>query len=236
MEQLILGARRLGIVISPEQLDRFEIYYNELILWNYKINLTAITDYVEVQLKHFLDSLTVTIAGKDLKNASVIDIGSGAGLPGLPLNIIYPGLKLTLLEATTKKASFLKHLAGKLALPHVSIINSRAEEAAYNSLYREKFDIVLSRAVAKMATLAELSLPFCRIGGFLIAQKKGDIDEEIKQSSRAINLIGGRLVGIISIPLDILTGDRYLVLLEKVKPTPPEYPRRPGIPARKPLI
>lgn len=235
MKQLTAGARRLGFDLSPEQLNKFEIYYNELILWNRKINLTAITDYKEVQLKHFLDSLSVILSGKDLENAGVIDIGSGAGLPGLPLKILYPDLKLTLLEATSKKVSFLKHLVNELSLQDVSIINSRAEEAAHNSLYRGKFDIALSRAVAKMATLAELALPFCKTGGFFVAQKKGDVEEEIEQASHAINLMGGRLVDIKSIPLDILSDDRYLVIIEKVKHTPLKYPRRPGVPARRPL-
>lgn len=236
MKQLTLGARQLGFDLSPEQLDRFETYYHELVRWNQKFNLTAITDYREVQLKHFLDSLTVVLAGNKLDSASIIDIGSGAGLPGLPLKILYPELKLTLLEATSKKVSFLKHLVDKLALPDVAIINSRAEEAAHSSLYRERFDITLSRAVAKMATLVELTLPFLRIGGCLVAQKKGVIKTEIEKASCAINLLGGRLADIIKVPAGIITGDRYLVIVEKVKPTSPEYPRRPGIPAKRPLL
>jgi 16S rRNA (guanine527-N7)-methyltransferase len=235
MKQLNLGARRLGIDLSTEQLDRFETYYDELIHWNSKINLTAITDYEEVQIKHFLDSLTIILAGKELDNASVIDIGSGAGLPGLPLKILYPDLKLTLLEATSKKVSFLKYLIDKLALYDVSIINNRAEEAAHSSLYREKFDIALSRAVAKMATLVELVLPFCKTGGFLIAQKKGDIKEEMKQASHAINILGGRLIYNKKVSLDMLPDDRYLVIVEKKKQTPSEFPRLPGMPTKKPL-
>ena len=236
MKQLTLGARQLGLDLSPEQLDMFEIYYNELILWNRRINLTAITDYDEVQLKHFLDSLTVILAGKELGNASIIDIGSGAGLPGLPLKILCPELKLTLLEATTKKVSFLKQLTDKLKFPDVAIVNSRAEEAAHNILYREKFDIVLSRAVAKMTTLVELALPFCKIGGCLVAQKKGCIKSEIEQASRAINLLGGRLVDIKKVSASMLSDDRYLVVINKVLPTLLKYPRRPGVPVKRPLL
>jgi len=236
MKQLVSGAPWLGVDLKPEQLDLFETYYDELIHWNSNINLTAITDYEQVQTRHFLDSLTAILAGKELDNACVIDIGSGAGFPGLPLKILYPNLRLTLLEATAKKTAFLKHLKSELSLTDVSLINSRAEEVAHNDLYREKFDIVLCRAVAKMATLAELTLPFLKTGGWLIAQKKGDIKEEIKQASPAVSLLGGRLADIIKVPSGILAGDRYLVIVEKVKHTPPEYPRRSGMPAKKPLL
>ena len=172
MKQLTLATQQLRLDLNLDQLSMFEIYHNELIIWNKKINLTAIIDYEEVQLKHFLDSLSVILSGKYFEKSSVLDVGSGAGLPGLPLKIIYPDLKLTLLESTTKKTLFLKHLTDKLSFQDVSIINNRAELAARDNLYREMFDIVLSRAVAKMATLVELALPFCKIGGFLIAQKK----------------------------------------------------------------
>jgi len=236
MEQLVTGARQLGFNLSPRQLNRFETYYDELILWNRKFNLTAITDYKEVQLKHFLDSLSVILPGKGFEEASVIDIGSGAGLPGIPLKIIYPDLKLTLLEATSKKVSFLEHLIDKLSLQDVLIINKRAEEAAHDSPYRESFDIVLSRAVAKMATLVELTIPFCKMGGCLIAQKKGDINKEIEQASHAIKVLGGRLTDVKKVSLDTLPDDRYLIIIEKVKQTPSEYPRRPGLPARRPLL
>ena len=238
VEKLNLGAKKLGLHLNPSQLDQFQIFYQELLDWNRRMNLTAITGYEEVQVKHFLDSLTVTLAWQPLiTNADfrLIDVGTGAGIPGIPLKIVLPNIELVLLEATAKKAAFLHHITRKLELDNVEIVVGRAEEVAHLTKYRERFDIVLSRGVAPLPTLVELTLPFCTIGGSFIAQKKGAIDPEISQAARAISLLGGNLREVRRIDLEEFTDERRLVIINKVSPTPEQYPRRPGIPAKKPL-
>lgn len=239
MEKLESGAEKLGLHLNSRQVEQFETYYKELIDWNRKINLTRITDYEEVQVKHFLDSLTVTkaINPKDIgESLRVIDVGTGAGLPGIPVKILLPGIRLYLLEATAKKAKFLEHLIKKLGLDDVEIVVGRAEEAAHKPQYREKFDLVISRAVATLPALVELTLPFCSVTGSFIAQKKGDIREEVKQSNRAIDVLGGRLREIKPIELDELNDNRCLIIIDKTKSTPAKYPRRPGMPDKRPII
>ncbi len=224
--------------LTPEQLQKFEVYYRELVEWNIRVNLTSITGYEEVQITHFLDSLTV-VSGlpspQPDKQLSITDVGTGAGLPGIPLRIVLPEIRLVLLEATAKKAEFLRHITAKLELDNVEIVRGRAEEVAHDDLYREKFDMVVSRALAPMNVLAELTLPFCAIGGRLIAQKKGDISQEMNQSSRAVKYLGGEVSEVLDVTLDEFDDDRRLVIIDKVKATPSKYPRRPGIPAKKPI-
>ncbi len=238
VEKLRLGALKLGIELQSAQLEQFESYYRELLDWNRRVNLTAITDYEEVQLKHFLDSLTVARAlaepaGKDIR---LIDVGTGAGIPGIPLKILRPEIRLVLLDATAKKARFLEHITAQLGLDGVEIAVGRAEEVAHQPDYRERFGVVLSRAVAGLPALVELTLPFCAVGGRFIAQKKGDIDEEVNQASRAIDRLGGKLVAVEKIDLPEFADQRRLVIIDKIAPTPEKYPRRPGIPAKRPLM
>jgi len=238
MEKLAAGARKLGLPLTAEQLEQFELYYQELIAYNQRINLTAITDYQEVQIKHFLDSLSVVLALREpLSEACprLMDVGTGAGLPGIPLKIALPGLKLVLLEATAKKTAFLRHIKDKLGLGEVEVVCGRAEDIAHEAEYRERFSLVVSRAVARLATLVELALPFCAPGGRFIAQKKGDISQEVASAARAIELMGGKLEEIKRVSLKELADVRWLVIIDKVAPTPQQYPRRPGIPAKKPL-
>jgi len=238
MEKLESGATKLGLHLNPRQLEQFNIYYQELLAWNKRMNLTKITDYEEVQVKHFLDSLTVTIALKPTAAADslrLIDVGTGAGIPGLPLNILFTNIRLVLLDATAKKAAFLHHLKQKLGLDNVEIVVGRAEEVAHLSEYRERFDIVLSRAVAPLPTLVELTLPFCAIGGSFIAQKKGDVDLEIGRATKAINTLGGNLRGVKRVGLEEFTDERRLIIVDKVSATPDQFPRRPGIPAKRPI-
>jgi len=239
MRKLIEGAGKLDIKLNTRQVKQFELYYQELIEWNKKINLTAITDYSSVQVKHFLDSLTITLALSEEEVASpdfkIVDIGTGAGFPGVPLRILFPQPRLVLLEPTTKKTAFLHHIIRKLELQNVEVLNSRAEEAAHLPAYREQFALVLSRAVALLPTLVELTLPFCRIGGRFIGQKKGEIDQEITGAKKAIAVLGGRLDQTKKIELDEFTDARYLVIIDKISSTPSEYPRRTGVPKRRPI-
>jgi len=238
MDRLIAGAKKLGLQLNPKQLEQFNTYYQELVDWNRRVNLTAITDYEEVQIKHFLDALTVTLAWQqpivdtDLR---LIDVGTGAGIPGIPLKILFPDIKLVLLDSTAKKANFLHYLKQKLELDNVEIVVGRAEEIAHQAQYREKFDMVLSRAVAPLPTLVELTLPFCTIGGSFIAQKKGAIAPEINKATLAISRLGGKLREVKSIDLEEFTDERRLIIVDKVSPTPEQYPRRPGIPSKRPI-
>jgi len=237
MQKLESGAKKLGLHLNSQQLEQFHIYYQELIDWNQRMNLTRITDYEEVQIKHFLDSLTVALALKPpIGSVSLIDVGTGAGIPGVPLKILLPDIKLVLLDATAKKAAFLHHIKHKLGLDNVDIVVGRAEDVAHEAQYREKFELVLSRAVAQLPTIVELTLPFCAIDGSFIAQKKGFIDLEISQAARAISLLGGDLREVKKIDLEEFTEERQLVIIDKLSPTPHQYPRRPGIPAKRPLV
>ena len=238
MEKLKLGAQKLGLDLTNRQLKQFKIYYEELVEWNKRVNLTSIIGYEEVQITHFLDSLTVISGFPSLqpdKRLNTIDVGTGAGFPGILLRIVLPEIRLILLEATAKKAEFLRHITAKLELDNVEIVRGRAEEVAHDESYRERFDIVVSRALAPLNVLAELTLPFCAIGGRLIAQKKGDISQEMDQASRAVNTLGGEINGVLDITLDEFDDDRCLVIIDKVKVTPLKYPRRPGIPTKKPI-
>ena len=239
MKKLVGATHRLGIELNARQVKQFELYYQELIEWNKKFNLTAIIDYQEVQLKHFLDSITVALAltkeEAERPDLSIIDIGTGAGFPGIPLKILLGQPRLVLLDSTVKKATFLHHVTQRLELSNVEIVIGRAEEIAHLPLYRQQFDLVVSRAVALLSVLVELALPFCRIGGEFVAQKKGEIRQEIIKANKAIDTLGGKLSQVRKIELEELSGERYLVIIDKICATPEKYPRRLGVPKRRPI-
>jgi len=239
MRKLTRGLSELGLELSPTQIEQFELYYQELLQWNTRINLTAITDYEEVQTKHFFDSITVILAltKEDMNkpDLSIIDIGTGAGFPGLPLKIVLGKSRLVLLDSVAKKAAFLRHISQKLELANVEVVSGRAEEIAHLPSYRQQFDLAVSRAVASLSTLVELALPFCQIGGKFVAQKKGEISQEIDRAGKAINVLGGKLSQVRNIEFEELSDDRCLVIIDKICATPEGYPRRPGVPKRRPL-
>ena len=233
---LATGAKALGIRLSETQTSRFVRYYDELARWNERVNLTSITEWEAVQSRHFLDSLSAALAlsPQMLQSGSFIDVGSGGGFPGLPLKLAFPGMRGTLLEATAKKTAFLAHLSEILELEDISVRTGRAETLAHEAEMREAFDMALARAVAEVATLAELTLPFVRVGGIVVMHKKVDIADELEQAQGAIETLGGRLREVLPVTLPGLD-ERALVVLEKQHPTPERYPRRPGMPAKRPL-
>ena len=242
MKLLSEGARCLGLKLNEEHRRAFEIYYRELVAWNEKFNLTAITDYDQVQIKHFLDSLTCLLADEDFTRTicqqsgiRAIDVGAGAGFPGVPLKIVCPGLQLTLLEATGKKVGFLEHIVSRLGLAGVEVIKGRAEELGRDVAHRERYDLALARAVAELPVLVEYALPFCRLGGLFVAQKGADADAEAKAAEGAMATLGGTLRRIVHLELPHLAEPRSLVVIEKIAPTPEKYPRRPGIPSKRPI-
>lgn len=237
MELLARGVRELGISLSSDQLDQFETYYRELAVWNRRVNLTRITQYPEVQVKHFLDSLTVCLAlpGGLPGGARIIDVGAGAGFPGLPLKLAFPQTQLALVDSVGKKTAFLSHLVEILALSGVEVYTARAEDLARQPELREKFDLVVARGVAKLPALLEYTLPFCRLGGMVVALKHQDIHQELADAARAVVVLGGGQPVAHQVEVSGLTDDRVVVAVPKLRPTPAHYPRRPGLPGKRPL-
>lgn len=230
------AADLFGLELSPEQVATFESYLGELLDWNRRINLTSIIEPDAVRLKHFLDSLSVVKAIPFRAGMHVIDVGSGAGVPGLPLHIAIPGLHTTLLESTGKKVTFLDHVVQHLKLTGVKTVNARAEDAGQLSHHRAKYDLVLARAVARLPILVEYLLPFARVNGYCIAMKGGTVFDEAKDAEVALATLKGRLVDIVEVDLPGLDDKHYLAVIEKMGQTPGAYPRKPGIAAKKPIM
>jgi 16S rRNA (guanine527-N7)-methyltransferase len=237
MEILARDARELGIELSSHQLDQFEVYYQELASWNQRMNLTAIIQYHQVQVKHFLDSLTICLAipGGLAPLTRVMDVGAGGGFPGLPLKLAFQDIHLSMLDSVEKKTSFLRHLVAALDLPDVEVYTGRAEELGQQSNLRESYDLVVSRGVARLPSLLEYTLPFCRLGGVVVTMKHADLQQEVASATYAMQVLGGRLVGVWPVLVSGLTDHRVVMAIEKMKATPPQFPRRPGLPAKRPL-
>lgn len=238
MHTLIAGARALlNRDLTPAQVAAFTRYAAELAAWNDRFNLTAIIEPEAVQVKHFLDSLSVALALPDLEATPwrVVDVGTGAGFPGLPLKMVWPHLRLTLVEATGKKVTFCQHMVDTLNLPGVRVLKARAEELGREPAHREHYDVAVARAVAEMPVLAEYLLPLVQRGGRVIAQKGKDAPAEAHAAETAIRKLGGDLERIIPVELPGVVEPRHLVVLRKVAATPLAYPRRPGLPGKEPL-
>ena len=239
MEALLAGVQALNIALDNRHIATFETCYRELMSWNKRFNLTAITDQEGVLVRHFLDSLSCLkiLSPRDLAaGARVIDVGTGAGFPGIPIKIVCPRMRLTLLEATHKKVRFVKHLVQTLDLQNVEIIHGRAEEIGKMTAYREQYDWAVARAVAEMPTLMEYTLPFVKIGGAVLAQKGEGAAAEVHSADTAITTLGGRVNRLMPVELRGLAETRYLVVIDKVAATPAKYPRRPGMPRKRPLM
>lgn len=229
-------AELLGLTLSTGQQAAFQRYSDELREWNERFNLTAIIDPQAIEVRHFADSLAcLLIMRPPLSGLRVIDVGSGAGFPGLPIRILCPGVKMTLLESTGKKVAFLEHITHVLKLDGVTLINERAETLGQAVEHREKYDWVLARAVAGMASLAEYLLPLCKIGGHCLALKGESAAQEVADAQHAITVLGGHIIQLTPIELPTVAETHYLVDIEKIAATPPRFPRRPGMPAKKPL-
>ena len=225
--------KEFNIEINEEQIKSFEKYMNLLLEWNEKINLTAITQPDEVKLKHFVDSLTVLKYIND--DDKVIDIGTGAGFPGIPLKIMKENTKITLLDSLNKRINFLNIVIETLNLSNIQAIHGRAEEIARNKLYREKYDVTVSRAVANLSTLSEYMLPFVKVGGKCICMKGANVNEEIEKAKNAIKELGGEIERVDNFYLSDNDNERNIIIIRKVKETSSKYPRKAGMPSKEPL-
>lgn len=215
--------------------QKFDTYYKMLIEWNEKINLTAITDEEEASYKHFIDSISALECGLFQKNARVIDVGTGAGFPGLPIKLWRDDIELTLMDSLNKRINFLKEVISALGIDRVSTVHSRAEELGRNQGHREKYDICVSRAVANLASLTELCMPFVKVGGYFISLKGPKASEEADEAKRAIELLGGELIDIVNYNIDKTDLEHKLVIIKKVRPAEKRFPRNAPKPIKEPL-
>ena len=236
MEKLVQDAQTLfNVHLTGRQMIALTTYERELIEWNQKFNLTAIRDVKGIRTKHFLDSFSCVLAWKANPPGNLIDVGTGAGFPGIPLKIIYPNTKVTLVESVGKKAMFCQHIVSLLGLEGVEVINARAEDLGQMREHREKYEWGIARAVAKMSVLSEYLLPLVQVGGVMLAQKGEMGPSEVHSAEKAIKLLGGELRQLVPVTLPGVVEERHLVLVDKVAATPPGYPRKPGVPGKKPL-
>ena len=236
MRLLSAAADALGRPLSEEQLGQFRRFGELLLEWNRRMNLTAIRDPADVETLHFVDSIAGLLVLPPEEGITVVDVGTGGGLPGLALKIARPDLRMTLLDATRKKADYLEEVVRELRLEYVEVLTARAEEVGQDPERRELYDVALARALAPLPVLVELCLPLVRVGGRVVAYKKADQNDELLVAGRALSILGGRRLSPQPVDLPGLPDDRRLVVLVKEKSTPKQYPRLPGVPKQRPLV
>lgn len=235
MDELAVWARAFGLSLTPAQVEQFAAYESLLLHWNERISLTAIRDPRGIRIRHFLDSLACATVTGPLNGRSLIDVGSGAGFPGLPLKILFPQLRLTLVDSVVKKARFLELAAAELGLREVNVVADRAEVLGQDPAFREQFDWAAARAVAELRVLAEYLLPLCRVGGAMLAQKGESAPSEAGAAAGAIARLGGGEARLTTVSLPETDQLHFLVVVPKTQATDRRYPRRPGLPAKRPL-
>lgn len=236
LDKLVQDARSLfGLQLTERQVRALAAYERELMEWNRKFNLTAIRDEESIRIKHYLDSFSCILAWKSIPPTRLIDVGTGAGFPGIPLKILYPHMRLTLVESVGKKAMFCQHIVEMLGLEDVDVLQARAETVGQDPQHRESYDWAVARAVAKLNVLVEYLLPLVKVGGRVLAQKGESGPAEAQAAEHAMKVLGGKLSSLMQVNLPGVVDDRYLVLLEKTAATPPRFPRKPGIPVKMPL-
>lgn len=233
IEKMQEKSKDLGVRFLVEQTEQFFEYMNLLIEWNEKMNLTAITDPEEIILKHFIDSITILKEIED--NSKIVDVGTGAGFPGIPLSIMNPTLKITLVDSLNKRLIFLQEVVNKLQLKNIEIVHARAEEFGQNKKYRESFDISTSRAVANLSTLSEYLIPLVKVGGKVISMKAADAQQEINEAKKAVEVLGGIIEKIDEFNLPQSDIGRTVIIIRKEKTTPNKFPRKPGTPSKEPI-
>jgi len=226
---------RMNIKVTENQIKQFDQYYEMLVEWNKVMNLTAITEYDEVIVKHFSDSLSIVKMQDMQQDMKIIDIGTGAGFPGIPLKIVFPDLQMTLLDSLNKRVKFLNAVIENLGLNNIETLHGRAEDFARRKEYRETYDMCVSRAVANLSTLSEYCIPYIRVGGIFISYKSGEIEQEADKSKKSVKILGGDIIKVEKFNLTDTEIGRSFVKIEKNKETPKEYPRKAGIPAKDPL-
>ncbi|MBU8914830.1 16S rRNA (guanine(527)-N(7))-methyltransferase RsmG [Bacillus sp. FJAT-29953] len=235
IEQFETSLKVKGIALNSTQLGQFEKYYETLVEWNEKMNLTAITEKGEVYLKHFYDSISAAFYFDFTKPFRLCDVGAGAGFPSIPLKIAFPHIDVTIVDSLNKRITFLNHLATTLNLEKVQFVHDRAETFGVNPNYRESFEVVTARAVARMSVLSELCLPLVKVGGHFLALKAVNAEEELKTGQKAITALGGKLLNSHTFNLPIEEFDRTIIIIKKEKQTPKKYPRKPGVPGKTPI-
>jgi 16S rRNA (guanine527-N7)-methyltransferase len=235
VDQFQKALEEKGIILSAYQLQQYELYYETLVEWNEKMNLTAITEKGDVYLKHFFDSISAGFYYDFRSPMTVCDVGAGAGFPSIPIKIAFPTIYVTIVDSLNKRINFLEHLASVLNLENVRFVHDRAETFGQKKEFREQFDVVTARAVARLSVLSELCLPLVKKGGVFVAMKAASADEEVKSAHRAIETLGGKVIQTERFILPIENSDRNILIIQKEKNTPKQYPRKPGTPNKMPI-
>lgn len=235
INEFIAALAEHDIALNDKQIEQFAIYFEQLLSWNEKVNLTAITDEAEVYVKHFYDSISPSFFFPMTEIKRICDVGAGAGFPSIPLKICFPHLEVTIVDSLKKRITFLEHLAKELDLQDVHFVHARAEDFGQNKIYREKFDVVTARAVARMSVLSELCLPLVKLNGTFIALKGMNAEEELKEGEKAIKTLGGEVLASHSFSLPVDQGERTINLIKKVKKTNKKHPRKAGTPGKNPI-